>query len=137
MDLATFGAILSFALDLEERTSAFYKGAAKGELEEVFTDLGRSSDKRASRMERSRREGVAEMILEPISGLDSKEYEVDLPSGSSTADLLAHAITFEETALRFYRDAALKIPIREVVRVFQHMADENEKRIERLQTLKI
>jgi rubrerythrin len=137
MDLATFGAILSFALDFEERASEFYTGSAKGDLEEVFTDLGRSSDKRASRMERSRREGVAEMILEPISGLDSDDYEVDLPLRANTADLLAHAIALEETALRFYRDAALKIPILEVVRTFQRMADENEKRIERLRTMKI
>jgi rubrerythrin len=136
MDLATFGAILSFALELEEHASAFYTGAAKGELEEVFMDLGRLSNKRANRMERTRREGVAEMILEPITGLDSDDYEVELPLDASEPKLLAQAITLEVTAGQFYKDAAAKIPIREVVRIFQRMADENEKRRERLQRMK-
>ncbi len=132
MDLATFGAILSFALELEERAAAFYTETARGELEDIFIDLGRSSNKRANRMERTRREGVAEMILEPITGLDSDDYYVELSVNAHEPELLAQAIALEEIAQHFYSDAAAKIPIREVVRIFQRMANENEKRRERL-----
>ena len=39
MDLATFGAILSFALDFEERASEFYTGSAKGDLIRIERQL--------------------------------------------------------------------------------------------------
>jgi rubrerythrin len=135
VDLATFGAILSFAMEFEEKAADFYGAAAKGTLKEAFNDLERSSKKRASRMERTRREGVAEMILESITGLNGDNYGVELTIESLEPELLQQAIALEETAQRFYTDAASKIPIREVVRIFQRMADENEKRKEQLKSL--
>jgi rubrerythrin len=128
MDLATFGAILSYAMELEEQAAEFYAAAAKGELEEIFTDLERSSRKRAKRMERTRRESVAEMILEPIMDLNGNDYQTDLSVDDGELILLERAITLEATSARFYQDAAEKLPIRDVVRTFTRMAKENEKR---------
>jgi hypothetical protein len=133
MDLATFGAILSHALELEGRAAEFYEKNAQGELEEVFNSLAQGSKKRASRAERTRREGVAEMILEPITGMRSEAYEVDLESSEQQAERLEKALALEAAAERFYRDASEKIPVREVARTFQRMAKENLSRQKRLE----
>ena len=128
MELGTFGAILRFAMDLEEQAVGFYEEATRGGLEETFGELARGSGKRLRRLERARREMVAEMILESITGLDGDAYHVDLDPGSDEAGLVRQAQALEETAARFYRDAAAKMPIREVVRLFQRLARENEQR---------
>ncbi|MFB0535620.1 MAG: ferritin-like domain-containing protein [Anaerolineae bacterium] len=128
MELGTFGAILRFAMDLEEQAVGFYEGTARGGLEETFGELARGSGKRLRRLERARREMVAEMILESITGLDGDAYHVDLDPGTDEAGLVRQAQALEETAARFYRDAAAKMPIREVVRLFQRLARENEQR---------
>ena len=128
MELGTFGAILRFAMDLEEQAVGFYEGTARGGLEETFGELAQGSGKRLRRLERARREMVAEMILESITGLDGDAYHVDLDPGTDEVSLVQQAQALEKVAARFYRDAAEKMPIREVVRLFQRLARENEQR---------
>jgi rubrerythrin len=128
MELGTFGAILRFAMELEQQAADFYEEAAGGELEEVFGELARGSRKRRNRLERARREMVVEMVLESITGLDGDTYSVSLSSEVDEAGLLRQARTLEETSARFYQDAADRMPIREVVRLFQRLARENEQR---------
>lgn len=137
MDLATFGAIMSYAIEFEEHFVRFYNDAAKGNLEDVFKEFARSSSKRAKRMERTRREGVTEMILESIIGLDSDDYQAEFSMASDDALLIDQVITLEEIATRFYQDASEKIPIREVARIFMRMAGENKKRKARLEMMAI
>ena len=86
MKLGTFGAILGFALQMEEQTASFYKTAAQDHPGELFTDMARRARKRVTRLERARREGVAEMILEPITGLDSDDYSFVLLPEASPAE---------------------------------------------------
>ena len=128
MELGTFGAILGFAMELEQQAADFYERWAADGLEEVFLELARGSRKRLARLERARREMVTEMILESITGLDGDTYGVNLDSEIDEAGLLRQAWTLEETSARFYRDAADKMPIREVVRLFQRLVRENEQR---------
>lgn len=128
MELGTFGAILRFAMDLEQQAAGFYEGTTGGELEGIFRELARGSRKRLSRLERARREMVAEMILESITGLDGDAYGVNLDPEADEAGLLHQAQALEKTLARFYRDAADKMPIREVVRLFQRLVRENEQR---------
>jgi len=128
MELGTFGAILGFAMDLEERAAGFYEEVARAGLEGAFGELARGSGSRLRRLERARREMVAEMILESITGLDGDAYRVDLNPEADEAGLLRQAQALEETAARFYRDAAAKMPIQEVVRLFQRLVRENEQR---------
>lgn len=137
MDLATFGAIMSFGLELEQQAAAFYDSAASGALEEPFANLAKSARKRVVRMERARREGIAEMILEPITGMDGDDYHLELTPDADEAELLRQAIALEETTHRFYIDAAGKIPVREVVRTCIRMAKQSEKQrveLEKLQS---
>ena len=129
MELGTFGAILRFAMELEEQAGRFYKEAGQGELEGTFDGRAQSARKRLRRLERARREMVSEMLLESISDLDSDDYTVVLDAGAGEGELLRRARYLEATCARFYRDAAAKMPIREVVRLFERLARENEQRL--------
>jgi rubrerythrin len=132
MELGTFGAIVSFAIALEERAAAFYDGAAEAAPSGPFSELAQDSHKRLERLTRARQELVAEMILESITGLAEESYAVDLDPNADEASLMGQARTLEDTSARFYRDAAEKLPIRGVVRLFTRMAQENEKRLAQL-----
>jgi hypothetical protein len=125
MELGTFGAILRFALTLEEQAAAFYQQAAPGEHAELFRSLEQVSRARLKTLQRARQEGVAEMILESIHGLDGDAYRVEL---SPNSDPARQALALEEAAARFYGDAAAKMPIPEIRRLFGRLAKENEER---------
>lgn len=133
MELGTFGMILRFAMDLEKQAVGFYEGVTRGRLAETFGELAQGSGKRLRRLEQARREMVAEMILESITGLEGDAYHVDLDPEADEAGLLRQAQALEEASARFYRDAADKMPIREVVRLFQRLAQENEQRSTKLE----
>ncbi len=129
MQLGTFGAILRFALQIEEEAAAFY-AAAEGP---PFEQLARQAERRRERLERARREGVQEMILEAISGLDDAAYA--LPAGGAAAGRLEQALALEERAGRFYRAAAERMPIRGVARLFRRLAQEHADQIVLLQSI--
>lgn len=129
--LGTFGAIMSFGMDLEGRGQVFYQGCAElpNELRE---DLLRRSEKRHRRLEKARREGVVELALEAISGLDAEDYSIELSIGGGLSASLRRAIALEETLKRFYREAGAKLPIQEIARLFLRCAEGNEENLERL-----
>ena len=99
-----------------------------GDLADSFQEMARISRKRLNRLQRARQEGVAEMILESIEGLDSSSYQVELTADADTGQRLQQAVALEETTSRFYQDAAAKMPIQEIARLFQQLADENMQR---------
>lgn len=124
MQLGTFGAIMTFAMQLEEQGLTLYGEARQSLPEDMRTALLRGSRKRLKRLERAKREGVAEMILEPISGLDDSDFQVE-----ESGDAVETAMRFEATSGRYYRRAAEKLPILEISRLFDRMAEGNESRI--------
>lgn len=132
MELGTFGAILRFGLEWEERAATFYEQAAQGKVAALFQELAQGARKRLRRLEQARREGVAEMILESISGLDGDTYRTELDPAAAEAGLLRQALALENRAAEFYQDAAAKLPIREVARLFAQFAQENRQRGERV-----
>lgn len=132
MELATFGAILKFALELEQQSIAFYAQTPTERLAALWTDLADGARRREQRLQEARRELVAEMILEPIVGLSAADYQVRVPTAQDDTALLEHARALEEVAHRFYCDAAAKMPIREVARLFQRFARENSQRLAQL-----
>jgi rubrerythrin len=125
MQLGTFGAILSFAIELEEQAETFYEKAASAVPDRIYSKLARSARKRAKRLERTRREGVAEMILESITGLDGNDYRFEYSSSTDATELKAQALALESNAQRFYMDAETKLPIKEVARSLNRLAEEN------------
>jgi acyl-CoA reductase-like NAD-dependent aldehyde dehydrogenase len=122
MQLGTFGAIMGFAIELETQAESFYKQASTAfPQRRLLSQLYRGARKRSGRMERTRREGVAEMILESISGLDSQDYQIELSDCQTLIDWVNQA-----NGQCFYQDAAAKLPIDEVARILSRMASENE-----------
>jgi len=79
VELGTFGAIMKFALDTEDAVRNFYESAAESAtdpgLVSMFGELSNRGLKRTKTLMRIRRENTTEMILEPITGLNSDSYE--------------------------------------------------------------
>jgi rubrerythrin len=141
MALSTFGAIMGFAAEMVGQTKAAYetlvekvKNPALRETLQAF--LGEEG-KNYSLMEKTRRENVTEMILEPVTGLHQEDYEINLktldPMGD--IDVLRVAMILEERQRKFFRDASLKVPLPEVARIFRKIAQKKEENLAKLQGL--
>ena len=113
--LNTFGAIMTFAIELEARLSQWYGGLGEA-------DLAKAADKRRRKLERARRENVVEITLEPIAGLDADDYALDLSDGSAEGQAAAAAL-----AARFYADVAPKINVRAAQRTLERCGREHAK----------
>lgn len=111
--LNTFGAIMTFAIDLETRLRDYYTAASD-------TSRAADADKRRVTLERVRRENVTEIKLEPIEGLSEDNYALDL-SDSTPAGKQA----VEKTAARFFTDVAPKINVREAQRALERCAKQH------------
>lgn len=131
MELGTFGAILTFALEFEGKISRFYSDAAEavgaGEVSEKFRELAAAGEKRLKVLERTRRECVAEMILEPIRGFRSEDYplDTDVAGGTDAKDLLRRALAIQDTAVGYYSTASEKVSVPEVSRILQKIAKQH------------
>jgi rubrerythrin len=124
MSLATFGAIISYALELEHAAFEFYSKMIEQNQREPFEELVSKTKKMKTRLERLRREGVSEMILEPIHDLEESDYLMPSRPPKDTEGLFVYALELEETRHRFYMEAMKKIPIRDVARQFERIAKE-------------
>lgn len=111
--LNTFGAILTFAIDLEMRLMDYYQAASQAER-------ARESDKRRTRLERARREFVLEITLEAIEGLNAADYALNLEDASTAGQQAA-----EKTAARFYADVAPRINVRDAQRILEKCGKEH------------
>jgi hypothetical protein len=111
--LNSFGAIFTFAIELEGRLQEYYK--ALGD-----SDKAEAAEERIEKLERSRRENVLEITLEPIDGLDASDYELNL-SDSSAAGQKAVA----KVVAQFYADTAPKINVRQAQRTLERCGKEH------------
>ena len=142
MPLTNFGAILNFAETIEKGDMAFYSQAASHEGGEshriVFEMFVKEGRKHISLVQRTRRENVTEMILEPIQDFVRRSYEIEVPPTPSLdlAGLLTTAMALENRAIRYYTDAAQKIrALPEVARTLKTMAKKRTQRIAQLNRL--
>ena len=141
MALTTFGAIMGFAAGMVKEAEETYKALAEkakdGGLKEVLEALSVEEGKNHALMVKTRRENVTEMILEPVSGLDQGDYELDLrglDTGEDTGILRA-ALALEERGKKFFNEASAKVPLPEVARIFRKMVQKKEANLSRLQGL--
>lgn len=111
--LNTFGAIISYAINLESDLVEYYKAAGD-------SDRAAEADKRRSNLERVRRENVVEITLEAIDGLDEADYNFNF---DDTSEVGQSAV--EATAARFYEDVAPKINVRQAQRVLNRYAGQH------------
>jgi rubrerythrin len=141
MSLSTFGAIMGFAAEMVQQTETFYKTmiqrAKDPILREALHVLLEEEGKNYSLMEKTRRENVTEMILEPIAGLDQSDYEIEMKGMDQTedSDLLKMALILEERERRFFSEVSDKVPLPEVGRIFRKVAQKKEKSLAKLKTL--
>ncbi len=139
LDLGTFGAVMKFALDLETKSLGFYESALNlitgEEIKGSFLSLKEGCLNRIKTLERIRRENVTEMILEPIKGLDSNSYtlQLEMPDPPSDETMCTSAIAVEETRKQFYEKGSVKIEfLIEAATAFDRLADENQDNIDLL-----
>ncbi len=142
MPLTNFGAILNFAETVEQDDMDFYRkvsSTAAGEpyrlLFEMFAKEGK---KNIALVQRTRRENVTEMILEPIRDFvrDSYQLRVDDADGLDSTAILAAAVTLENRAIRYYSDAAEKIrALPEVSRALKSLAKKRTQRLGQIENL--
>jgi len=122
MPLNQFGAILTYAIQLESDLAHFYRQAAQANPAHAaeMTSRAEAADKRSGKLEQSRRQNVTEITLEPIDGLDEADYAVDF--GTPTP---ANADVIEGVIQRFYQDITPKINVLETRQVLQRCLKEH------------
>lgn len=141
MELGTFGAVLAFAIKLEGHSAEFYEEAASlarhSLAEGVFWALAEAKRKRKELLEKSRREYINEMLLEPIVGLKGSDYlmETELSSKMGYHDALRLAMELEERSQRLYLDGAGRVNLPELTRLFEKLSEENGDHKLRLESL--
>ncbi|MFO7837599.1 MAG: hypothetical protein R6V83_13230 [Candidatus Thorarchaeota archaeon] len=115
MELGTVGAVLSFALKQEEKILGVYEESIKTENESDLLDLLRETARNHKKMKRAlrrlRRENVTEMILEPIHGLNSDDFDIKQHQGkkASTQEWLVALEKIERKQAEFLEKSAAKV----------------------------
>ena len=141
MALTTFGAIMGFAAEITGQAGEIYKTMAQKakdpSLREILGILSVEGGKNRSLMEKTRRENVTEMILEPITGLHQEDYGIDLKvvDPVEDADLLRAVLILEEREKKFFNDVSIKVPLPEVARIFRKMVQKKQENLTKLQSL--
>jgi len=139
MPLNSFGAILNFAENVEKEDMAFYQTAAtqaEATIHLKFASLAIEGKKHIAQIQRTRRENVTEMILEPIQDFERSSYQMHIgdPAEMDAETLMTTAISLEARAIRYYGDAARKMrALPEVARALQTLAKKRKGRRERLE----
>jgi rubrerythrin len=130
MGLSSFGSILTFAEEMEEHDREFYASSP-----ELFLEQARECQRNIQLIQRTRRESVTEMILEPIQGFSDEPFRNSLADEPASPIESIHAVArrLEERALRFYSQAAEKIQaLPEVSRVLNQLAKKRARRLSEL-----
>ena len=142
MELGTVGAVLRFAIELEGHSAEFYEEAASlakhQPTGEIFFSLAEAKSKRKKLVERSRREFVNEMLLEPIAGLEGSDDLVrkELPSDVDSRAALRIAKELEQSSQALYLDAAALVShLPQMARVFKKLGQGNADHRLRLESL--
>ncbi|MGA2573858.1 MAG: hypothetical protein ABSF36_06655 [Candidatus Methanomethylicaceae archaeon] len=135
MQLGTFGAILKYAIEIEDTTSKFYDGLSQKALENAkgsICEFSDASKKNKQTLEKTRRMEMQEMILEAITGIDSTNYEAkfEIPDFAGGAN---NAVGIEQKASSFYFDASKKLGfLPNAARTLERIGKERESRIEKI-----
>jgi len=139
MPLTNFGSILNFAEALEKEDAAFYadvsQNPACAEHQGMFAQFAKDGKKNVKIAQRTRRENVTEMILEPIKDFARTPFMIVRGDGSAmdAAEALATARRLEERAENYYKEAAEKIKTQpEVSRALKTMGKKHAAHLQKL-----
>ena len=136
MEINSFGTVMKFALDGEaailETLDRAKNAAGPADQAALIDEVSRACRKNLKQVERSRRENVNEMILEPISGLDPADYRLPDLDPAGAAGLTGYLAGALEALTRYYADAAEKLVNEDARRVFLRLAKKNSKLLEKI-----
>ena len=142
MPLENFGSILNFAEQLEKQDQEFFAAVADNpacaDYKDLFAQFAADSGKNIKTAQRTRRENVTEMILEPIRDFTREPYcEECVHAGSMSAeDALATANRLVDRAERYYTEASVKIKaLPEVARALKTISKKHKAHREKLASL--
>ena len=142
MELTTFTMVLRFTLQLEDKTSQFYRNLVASsnspQAKELFTKLTENSERRKKDLERTARESVDHSLLEPVAGIFEETYAVNttLAEHPEPKEAIATAIALEELMAKFYSEAGQKIQfISNVSRLYRRYAQDRTKAVTSLKEL--
>lgn len=140
MPLTNFGAILNFAEQLEREDMEFYTRAADaatdGAARNRYQAFAGEGKKYVTLVQRTRRENVTEMILEPIRDFRRDGYQAAAAdaAGPDADTVRKAAVSREQRAFSYYTDAAEKIrALPEVARALKTLAKKRARRRDQLQ----
>ncbi|MBN2438273.1 MAG: hypothetical protein JXL20_06680 [Deltaproteobacteria bacterium] len=141
MNLSTFSAILTFALDTEDRSIAFLEKliirkdgiAVRPTLEEII----QVKKKHRRTLETIRRENITEMILEPVRNLKAADFPSEIPQKEvkTLADGIQAVLDAETTASRFLLTASEKLNLAEVAKALKRLQTAKEDLIGKIKML--
>ena len=139
MPLENFGSILNFAEELELQDLGFYKtlvdNPACADHKAMFEAFAAAIDKNVKTVQRTRRENVTEMILEPIKDFIRAPFceECEGVDKMDAAEALDAARRLEDRAVRYYTEAATKIKAQpEVARALKLLGKKHSAHIAKL-----
>jgi rubrerythrin len=142
MPLENFGSILNFAEELEKQDQSFFAAIAGNpacaEFKEMFEQFASDVGKNIKEVQRTRRENVTEMILEPVRNFARAPFcEECADAGSMDGEAaLATAKRLVARAERYYAEAAEKIKAQpEVSRALKTIGKKHKAHREKLAAL--
>ena len=142
MPLENFGSILNFAEELELQDLGFYKTLAENpacaEHKQMFEEFAAAINKNVKSVQRTRRENVTEMILEPIRDFIRAPFceECEGIESMNASDAVVAARRLEDRAVRYYTEAATKIKaLPEVARALKILGKKHSAHLAKLQEL--
>jgi rubrerythrin len=142
MPLENFGSILNFAEELERRDQAFYSILASNpscsQHKDLFDQFAVDAKKNVKHVQRTRRENVTEMILEPIKNFTREPFceACEGADSMTVVDALQAANRLEQRAESYYLEAAGKIrALPEVARALKTLAKKRRVHLEQLAAL--
>lgn len=112
MQLGTFGAILKYAIEIEDAATQYYDELAKKAPEGAkacIYELSNSSKKYKQILERTRRMELQEMVLEAITGMDTLNYAVKFDTSVDFKTGLNNAVEIEQKVSAFYSESSKKL----------------------------
>ncbi len=124
MQLNKFGAILKYAIDLEQKAAEMYRAGANAEPSQDLEDYAAAAEKRLSRLRILQRELVNEMLLEPIAGFDQPPPPAMDAAAMTPEEIRGRKVQIDQAAKQFYTVASDKLVIVApgVSRAFKKMA---------------
>jgi rubrerythrin len=139
MPLENFGSILNFAEELELQDLGFYKTVAENPAcaghKQMFEEFAAAINKNVKSVQRTRRENVTEMILEPIKDFIRAPFceECQGVESMDASEAVDAARRLEERAVRYYTEAATKIKAQpEVARALKTIAKKHSAHLAKL-----